>query len=163
MNEVTLTLSGNVVSEPIAKQTKNGDAFLTFRMAVNEKRWTQDGWQEGEPQFFSVTAFRSLAANAYHSLKKGQAVIVSGRLRITQYEGKDGTMRTSAQVDAHDIGASLRFGQTTFAKCAHPTLPSNDRLADEAVSEAARLLEEGEPPSHDREEVAHERALSMAS
>lgn len=146
MNEVKLDISGTVVSDPVLRTTRAGEPFLSFRVAVNPRRWNaEDGtWSDGDAQFFSVTAFRTLAGNAYHSLSKGQQVMVSGRLRMTRYEARDGAVRTSVQVDAHDIGASLKFGQTAFTKCLHPTVPSNDRLADAAVSAVVRELEDGQ-------------------
>lgn len=145
MNEVKVDISGTVVSDPVLRSTRAGEPFLSFRVAVNPRRWNaEDGtWSDGDAQFFSVTAFRALAGNAYHSLSKGQQVMVSGRLRMTRYEARDGAVRTSVQVDAHDIGASLKFGQTAFTKCLHPVVPSHDRLADAAVSAAVRELEEG--------------------
>lgn len=143
MNEVKVDVSGTVVSDPVLRETRAGDPFVSFRIAVNPRRWNaEDGsWSDGEAQFFSVTAFRALAGNAYHSLTKGQHVMVTGRLRLTQYEARDGELRTSAQIDAHDIGPSLKFGQSTFTKSVRPVIPSNDRLADDAVTLAMRELE----------------------
>lgn len=141
MNEVMVNVSGNIVSDPTIRRTSNGDAFVSFRLAVNEKRRSPDGgWVDADTQFFSVTAFRVLAGNAYHSLHRGQHVLVSGRLRISKYE-KDGQMRTSVQIDAYDIGPSLKFGQTEFTRCTSPQIPSSDRLADREVEEATRSME----------------------
>lgn len=144
MNEVAIDISGTVVTDPVLRRTKGGDAFLTFRMAVNERRWNsqENAWSDGESQYFSVTAFRTLAGNAYHSIAKGQHVMVSGRLRLSQYVAQDGSKRTSVQIDAHDIGASHKFGQTAFTKCSAPIIPSLDRLADDVVTEVTRDLEE---------------------
>lgn len=144
MNEVKVDISGTVVSDPVLRTTRSGDPFLSFRVAVNPRRWNAEtgSWSDGDAQFFSVTAFRALAGNAYHSLAKGQQVMVTGRLRMTQYEARDGGTRTSVQIDAHDIGPSLKFGQTTFTKCLHPTVPSQDRLADASVDAAIREVEE---------------------
>lgn len=175
MNEISINISGNVISDPIIRRTRGGDAFVSFRVAVNEKKRTAEGtWADGDTHYFGVTAFRTLAANAYHSLAKGQYVMVSGRLRIVQYEGKDGTMRTSAQIDAYDIGASVKFGQTTFEKVLHPQVPSVDRLADEVVTEVNRRLDEDgvvepehsysdDPFTQPQEEAAQDGALVGAA
>lgn len=144
MHEVNLAITGNICSEPVLRQTKTGEAFLSFRVAVNERRWkaADNQWVDGDAQYFSVIAFRSLAGNAYHSLVKGQPVMVSGRLRIATYEAKDGSQRTSAQIEAHDLGTSLKFGQTSYTPCKNPKLPSNDRLAQEGVAEVLREVED---------------------
>ncbi|QQY25736.1 single-stranded DNA-binding protein [Dermacoccus nishinomiyaensis] len=165
MNEVAIDISGTVVTDPVLRQTKTGDAFLTFRMAVNERRWNaqENTWSDGASQFFSVTAFRTLAGNAYHSLAKGQHVMVSGRLRLSQYVAQDGSQRMSVQIDAHDIGASHKFGQTSFTKCSDPVIPSSHRLADDIVTEVTRTVENEQfgrsEPASDEEATEGRRAL----
>lgn len=153
MNEVAIDISGTVVTDPVLRQTKTGDAFLAFRMAVNERRWNaqENTWSDGASQFFSVTAFRTLAGNAYHSLAKGQ------------YVAQDGSQRMSVQIDAHDIGASHKFGQTSFTKCSDPVIPSSDRLADDIVTEVTRTVENEQfgrsEPASDEEATEGRRAL----
>ena len=66
MNEVAIDISGTVVTDPVLRQTKTGDAFLTFRMAVNERRWNA---QENTPM---------IAVNDLLGAR------VNGRLAITQ-------------------------------------------------------------------------------
>ena len=143
MNEVILTVTGNVVSDPIYRTTSNGDAFVTFRLAVNERKRTPDGaWVPGESQYFSVTAFRLLASNVAVSIQRGQLLTVTGRLRITRYQDKENVQRTSVQIDAHDIAASMKFAQVTATSCTKVQLPSNDRLGDESITAAVHHVEQ---------------------
>ena len=145
MNEVMLTVCGNVVSEPTLRTTSTGDVFVTFRVAVNERKRSKDGsWVPGESQYFSVSAFRVLASNAYASIERGQLVTVTGRLRISQYEDKDGQQRTSVQIDAHDVAASMKFARVTATSSTRVSVPSADRLADQNVSLAMREAEGGD-------------------
>lgn len=142
MNEVILTVHGNVVSDPIYRTTSNGDAFVTFRLAVNERKRTPDGsWVPGESQYFSVTAFRLLASNVNASITRGQLVSVTGRLRLHRYTDKDGNARTSVQIEAHDIAASMKFARVSSTPSTAVELPHNDRLGDERVSEAVEEAE----------------------
>lgn len=154
MNEVKVDICGTVVTDPVLRQTRAGDHFLSFRLACNERRWKaeENTWVDGQAQYFSVTAFRTLAGNAYHCLEKGQRVMVSGRLRLSRYEGKDGAPRTAVQIEAHEIGLSLKFGQASFTKCLQPQMPTNDRLGDDCVTEVMRSMEPlddgDEAPAH---------------
>lgn len=144
MFETPVHVSATVVTDPILRTGSTGVSFLTFRVAVNSRRWTKDkGWIDADSDFFSVVAFRHLANNSYRSLSKGQAVIVSGRLRTNRYETKDGEVRTSVQIEAYDIGPSLKFGHTSFVKCTQPKMPSNDKLAEQTVAETLELVETG--------------------
>lgn len=154
MNDVKIDTSGTVVTDPVVRRSKAGDPFITFRLAVTAQKWNKDdGWSDGDTLFFSVTAFRVLAGNAYHSLAKGQSVLVSGRLRLSTYTGRDGTIRTSMQIDAHDLGPSLKFGQTQFEHCVEPHIPSNDRLDDEIVDATRRALEEAAEAAEEHDDL----------
>lgn len=108
---------GIVATEPRHAVTGNGVAMCNFRLASSERRYdrTRDSWQDGDTNWFTVTAFRSLAEHAAESFSKGDRIIVSGRLRVRQWE-RDGKQGTAVDVDADALGHDLRWGTTTFAK-----------------------------------------------
>lgn len=62
-----------------------------------------------------MTAFRGLADHASRSLRKGDRVVVVGRLRIRRWE-TDERSGTAVEVDAEALGHDLRWGVTQFAK-----------------------------------------------
>jgi single-strand DNA-binding protein len=52
--------------------------------------------------------WRQAAENVAESLTRGMRVIVSGRLRQRSYETKEGEKRTVYEIEADDVGPSLR-------------------------------------------------------
>jgi single-stranded DNA-binding protein len=54
-------------------------------------------------------AWRQLAEHAADSLSKGDRVIVCGRLKTRTWETPEGEARTVVELDAEDIGPSLRW------------------------------------------------------
>ncbi|WP_132099634.1 single-stranded DNA-binding protein [Curtobacterium sp. PhB146] len=62
-----------------------------------------------------VTAFRSLASNVFKSLKKGDRIVVSGRVRIRTWE-RDGRGGTSVEIDADGIGHDLAWGISNWVR-----------------------------------------------
>ncbi len=78
MNETRITVHGNVVSEPVERQARNGSIYTTFRVATTPYRRTPDGrFVDGDTSFYDVIAFNALAANVASALRKGQPVIVT--------------------------------------------------------------------------------------
>ena len=74
----------------------------------------RDGeWQE-ETSFFNVVAFGPMGENVA-DLPKGARVVVFGRLNQRTWE-KDGEKRSTVEVTADDIGASLRWATVTINK-----------------------------------------------
>jgi len=117
MSTSTINIVGTVATEPRMITTQAGIALCTFRLASGERRYdrAQQKWIDGETSWFSVTAFRSLAEHAGRSFRKGERVIVSGRLRVRQWE-KDERSGTSVDVEADALGHDLRWGVSRFEK-----------------------------------------------
>jgi single-strand DNA-binding protein len=112
-----ITVIGNIATPPERKVTANGLVITSFRLATNDSRFDRqtNAWIDGEPNYFSVSIFRTLAENAYYSLHKGERIIVSGKLRIKQWETAT-TKGTTAEIDADGVGHDLQFGTTRFDK-----------------------------------------------
>jgi single-strand DNA-binding protein len=113
----TITLTGVVASLPRSLTTSEGLAISSFRLASAQRRFDkgQQKWVEGETNWYTVSAFRQLAANLAISLSKGDRVLVSGRLRIREWQagGKSGT---NIEVEADSIGHDLSWGTAAFSR-----------------------------------------------
>ena len=72
--------------------------------------------QREKAMFISVQAWRGLAENAAQSVRKGQRVVIQGRLDLNQWEADDGTARSKHRVIASDIASSMMFGTTEFTR-----------------------------------------------
>src|SRR6478735_7548304 len=117
MNETSITVHGNVVSEPVERQARNGSTYTTFRVATTPYRRTPDGkFVDGDTSFYDVIAFNALAANVAKNMRKGQPVIVTGHLSIKPYLSNDGTPRTSPQIDASQCDDDLSWVRSTLAR-----------------------------------------------
>jgi single-strand DNA-binding protein len=57
--------------------------------------------------YLSVTCWRNLADHVTASLHKGDQVVVQGRMKIEEYQTKEGAHRTDLVVDAKAIGPDL--------------------------------------------------------
>ena len=110
----TITVVGNI-TEPEFKITPNGVEILNFRIASTQRRYDreEEKWTDGATSWYSVSAFRRLAAHAHRSLRKGDRVMVTGRLRLRDWETpvKKGV---TAEIDADAVGHDLLWGTTTF-------------------------------------------------
>ena len=106
----TITIAGNLTRDPEIRYTRDGQASVTFALAVN-RRWQKPGnseWEEST-SFFDVIAWRDLAEHVALSLSKGTRVLVMGRLEQRSWETEDGERRSKVELVAEEIGPSLRF------------------------------------------------------
>ncbi|MFT4156548.1 MAG: single-stranded DNA-binding protein [Microbacterium sp.] len=114
MTEI-LTIVGKVATDPTAGRTTSGVPVTNFRLASTHRRFDQatSTWVDGETNWFSVAAFRQLAEHARASLRTGDSVIVTGRLKIRNWEA-NGKHGTSVDIDADAIGHDLRWGTSSY-------------------------------------------------
>lgn len=139
-----ISVTGNIATEPDYKRTPSGLAITNFRLVTSERRFDRatGAWVDGARNFYSIATFRSLAEHAFTSLKKGDRVVVSGRLRVRDWDAgaKHGT---SVEIDADSVGHDLLWGTTTFHKSPRGTGPSLPATAADDQWQAA--LENAEP------------------
>jgi single-strand DNA-binding protein len=114
--ETTITVIGNLTSDPELRYTQNGLAVANFTIASTPRTFDRasNDWKDGEALFFRASVWREFAEHAAATLTKGTRVIASGRLRQRSYETKptDGSApekRTSMELEIDEIGPSLRY------------------------------------------------------
>src|SRR5690606_32189060 len=116
--DTPITIIGNLVDDPQLRFTQNGSAVANFRVASTPRyRDQQTGeWQDGEPLFMTCTIWRQAAENVAESLQRGARVIVNGRLKQRSFENQQGEKRTVYEVDADEVGPSLRYASAKVTK-----------------------------------------------
>lgn len=101
-----ITVIGNLVADPEIK-TAAGHKLAKLRIASNERIKDANGeWKDSDTTYIDVTCWRRLAEGS-ESLKKGQRVIVNGKLKGRSFVRKDGTSGYGYEIEATEIGASI--------------------------------------------------------
>lgn len=119
MNETLVTLQGWVGADVTTRQA--GDSVVAnFRVASTPRRYQKktDEWVNGDTQWFSVNAWRSLAENCEKSLRRGDPVVVHGKLRAQTWTNSAGIEVTSFEVEASFVGHDLNKGTGQFTRTA---------------------------------------------
>ena len=122
MSDNQVTLTGNLTDDPELRFTPNGVAVANFRLAVDQRVWDTDGWKDGESSYFRVNVWRDQAEHVSRSLHKGARCVIVGRLKSRSWETPEGQRRSAVEVDAEEVGMSLRFAPagTAAAAAARP-------------------------------------------
>ena len=115
------TIVGNLVEDPEVRFTNTGIAVTNLRVAVTQ-RIQQDGeWRDGDTSFFKVNVWRGQAEHLADSLGKGDRVMVTGRLRQRSWETPEGEKRSVAEIEADEVGASLKFATAKVERASERT------------------------------------------
>lgn len=116
MNGVNTTVVGRLTSDPELRFSDRGTSWTTMRIAVNYRRGDDSGQNTEETTYFSVKVFRRMAENVAESLRKGDEVVVSGRLSVNTWQSREGQERTDLQIMADTVGVSLRSATASVTR-----------------------------------------------
>jgi single-strand DNA-binding protein len=105
------TFIGNLTKDPDLKFTQNGAAVVNLRVASSRKWTDRNGQEQEDTTFLDVVAWRDLAENVAGSLKKGDRVIVIGKLKVRSYQNNEDQTIWVTEIEADEIGPSLRWAQ----------------------------------------------------
>ncbi len=113
----TVVVVGNLTDDPELRFTPQGVAVANFRLAVSRRVKDESGqWKDGETSFFRVSCWRQLAENVAESLTRGSRTMVTGRLRMRQWETQEGEKRSVVEIEADEVGPSLKWATAKVEK-----------------------------------------------
>jgi single-strand DNA-binding protein len=147
MNDVMMTMVGNVVREVELRFTSNGDPVASFRIASTTRRFDRasERWVEGDTHYVTVTCWRGLASNVVQSLKKGMPVMVYGRLRSREVQRPCGDMSHTVRyqdIEAYAVGPDLARGVCEFTRVKSAAVVENEtRVIADVLGAAAELAD----------------------
>ncbi len=116
--DTVITVIGNLTADPELRFTASGAAVTNFTVASTPRTFNRNSgeWEDGPALFLRCGLWRQPAENVAESLTKGARVIVTGRLRQRSFETKDGDKRTVIELEADEVGPSLRYATATVSK-----------------------------------------------
>lgn len=117
MTDINIATAARVVSDPSVIETKSGVPFVSFRVVVQQRRFDKvhQLWIDGESTFFAVSCWRNLALNVVQSVRKGDPVVIQGKLRVRDWK-TDEKSGTSVEIEASYIGPDLNRGTAEFRR-----------------------------------------------
>lgn len=109
MNSTPITVAGNLADEPELRFTPGGKASTRMRIAVNARYQDTAGtWVDGATSWHTVISWGPLAENLATSVRRGDRVLVHGRLDQREYATEAGERRSIWEITADEVGLSLR-------------------------------------------------------
>ena len=93
-----VVLAGNLTRDPELRFTNDGIPVCSFGLAVNRVRSRSE-----EVDFFDISAWRELGETIANYKKKGDPILLEGRLQFRTWEAQDGSKRSKVDVVADNI------------------------------------------------------------
>jgi single-strand DNA-binding protein len=138
-----VTVQGNLVADPNQRSTANGATVVHFRVASSGRKFDRatGAFRDGDTMYIAVSCWRTLGGHVLASLRKGDSVLVHGRLLHRTYDDKLGNRRSVHEIDAIAVGPDL-------ARCAadlRRTVRTSDPLAEPTGAESEATADVDSP------------------
>ena len=140
MFETTVTLQGWLGGN-VTTRVAGDTVVASFRVASTPRRFQRstETWVDGATQWYTVTAWRALGENCQQSLRRGDPVVVHGRLTVSSWVGRDGVEQTTLEIEATHVGHDLSRGTAAFTRT--PKQAPREPASETASETAARAAE----------------------
>jgi single-strand DNA-binding protein len=137
MSSTSITVIGNIVTEPEVRQVGNGLTLTRVRVASTDRKFnrTTNAWEDEHTSFYNVTCWRMLGERVAAQLKKGDPIVVTGKIQVKRWQKSDGHWDGSTDIEASTIGPDLRRVAVTVNRIprgvsAPPTAPVPSQEVD---------------------------------
>ncbi|MBA3265356.1 MAG: single-stranded DNA-binding protein [Nocardioidaceae bacterium] len=140
MSETAISMIGHVGTDVDYRKVGSGTDLSTFRFATTPRRWDRNQRQyvDGTTSWISVQCWRALAVHVKDSVRRGDPVIVVGKLKTEEWT-KDGVRNSRFVLEAVSMGHDLNRGISTFHKVARQVEAPVDEVL--AATEALQEIE----------------------
>ena len=144
LNKVLLI--GNLTRDPDVRMLSNGRPVCNFGLALNRNYKDAEGNRKEEVTFVDVECYGPRAEAVGRFFTKGRSIFVEGRLKLDQWESKEGEKRSAIRVvlDNFEFVDSKQDGQSSVDRQSFST--SNSSPTPQAVPEVSN---ENSGPSSD--------------
>ncbi len=127
---------GNLTRDPEKKALPSGIAVTSFSVATNRTYKDKNGAKQDATEFHNIVVFGRQAETAGQYLKKGQSVLVEGRLQTRSWE-QDGVKKYRTEILASTIQFGPKAGASGAAGGAGQSGPSKSEAQPSPASEDA--------------------------
>ena len=148
--ENTITLRGFVTAEPRFWQpTPKHTPVTEIRVGSTPRRLNRatGEWEDGDTSYYTVKCWRRLAVNVKGSLRKGDMVLIRGKVVTRTWVDDQQHTRMQMQVEADSVGHDLSFGWSHFNRGAQAPWNSSRDQAD--GEESRQNLDANADAQHD--------------
>lgn len=121
-----LTLAGNLSGDPELRFTASGLPVANFTVCHTPRVWHKESgeYRDGETIFMRCSIWRDAAEHVAESLRRGDRVLVTGRVKSRSWETDAGEKRTVLELDADEVGPSLRWATAKVSRAVRSSAPA---------------------------------------
>jgi single-strand DNA-binding protein len=123
---------GNLTRDPEMKSLPSGSKVTQFSVATNRVWKDQNGAKQEQAEYHNIVVFGRQAETSAEYLKKGQEVMIEGRLQTRSWDGTDGKKNYRTEIIAESVQFGSKKGESSYggSSSASSSVPSPKKEDD---------------------------------
>jgi len=130
MNLNQATIVGRVTKDPTIRALPSGTQVANFGIATNHTWKDKEGTKQEEVEFHNVVAFSKLAEIIAQYVKKGQPILIQGRLKTSSWE-KDGAKHYKTEIIAETMQMGPKAANAGYSGGSSPEAEDQNQDTEE--------------------------------
>ena len=123
----TVQILGNLTRDPEVRYTQSGKAVATFNVAATNTFTSSDGETKEQTAFINCVAWGK-TGESVGACKKGERLLVNGRIQTRSYDTQDGQKRYVTEVVADFVGRKIDSDFDTTSNFDNFEQPQNENI-----------------------------------
>lgn len=120
-------LIGNLTRDPEVRALPSGMKVTSFSVATNRVFKDAQGQKKEAVDYHNIVVFGRQAETAGQYLKKGQSVLVEGRMQTRSWDGQDGQKKYRTEVVADRVQFGPKAGGSRGGDDAAASAPKEEK------------------------------------
>lgn len=143
MNLNRVILVGRLTQDPVIKTTATGQAVCNFGLATN-RIWTdQNNQKQEKTDFHNIVLWQKLAEIASQYLRKGNLVLIEGRIQTRSWQDSTGNKRYKTEI----VVENMQLAPKTTSKASFQQQDQEQQKQEQQKQEQnIPIIEENTPP-----------------
>ncbi len=129
-------LYGNLTKDPEMRSMPNGNKVTNFSLATNRVYKDQAGNRQEQTEFHNIVVFGRQAETSAQYLKKGQGVMIEGRIQTRSWDDPNGGGK---KYRTEIIADSVQFGPKTGGSEGYSSNSSSQATQASPAASASEL------------------------
>ena len=117
-------------ADPEPRFSDKGNAWVSLRVVAKDRvRDSNGNWTDGEPLWLNAMVIGKAAEHLTDSVRKGDNVVIVGKLRPNVWTDKEGREHNDVQIMVDEIGPSLRWQTAKTPASEGDSTPKGDSFS----------------------------------
>jgi single-strand DNA-binding protein len=124
-------LLGNLTRDPELRALPSGMQVASFGLATNRVYKDKDGSRKEAVDFHNIVVFGKQGELCSQYLKKGQTVLIEGRIQTRSWDDKDGQKKYRTEIIADRVQFGPKSASSGYDKGSNNVSKENENLGED--------------------------------